>query len=76
MGNFMECVKTRKDPIAHVEEGHRSANVGHLMIISILEGRKFQWDPDKEVFIGDGAKQGNARLAREMRKPYDYSFVS
>lgn len=76
MANFMDCVKSRKDPIAHVEEGHRSANVGHLMIISILEGRKFQWDPDKEIFIGDGAKQGNARLAREMRKPYDYSFVS
>jgi predicted dehydrogenase len=76
MGNFMDCVKSRKDPIAHVEEGHRSANVGHLIIISMLEGRKFQWDPAQEVFIGDGAKQGNARLAREMRKPYDYSFVS
>lgn len=25
--------------------------------------------------IGDGAKEGNAHLAREMRKPYDYSFV-
>jgi predicted dehydrogenase len=76
MGNFMDCVKSRKDPIAHVEEGHRSANVGHLIIISMLEGRKFQWDPAQEIFIGDGAKQGNARLAREMRKPYDYSFVS
>ena len=30
----------------------------------------------KEVFIGDGAKEGNAQLAREMRKPYDYTFAS
>jgi hypothetical protein len=46
-----------------------------LIIIALMEARKFQWDPKKESFIGDGAKQGNARLAREMRKPYDYSFV-
>lgn len=76
MQNFMDCVKSRKDPIARVEEGHRSANIGHLIIIAMLQGRKFQWDPMKEVFVGDGAKEGNARLAREMRKPYDYSFVS
>jgi predicted dehydrogenase len=75
MQNFMDCVKSRKDPIAKVEEGHRSANIGHLIIIALMEARKFQWDPKKESFIGDGAKQGNARLAREMRKPYDYSFV-
>jgi predicted dehydrogenase len=75
MGNFMDCVKSRKDPIARVEEGHRSAIIGHLIIIAMLQGRKFQWDPAKEEFVGDGAKQGNAHLAREMRKPYDYSFV-
>jgi predicted dehydrogenase len=76
MGNFMDCVKSRKDPIARVEEGHRSAIIGHLIIIAMLQGRKFQWDPAREGFVGDGAKEGNAHLAREMRKPYDYSFVS
>jgi predicted dehydrogenase len=76
MGNFMDCVKSRKDPIARVEEGHRSAIIGHLIIIAMLQGRKFQWNPAKEEFVGDGAKIGNAHLAREMRKPYDYSFVA
>ena len=75
MGNFMDCVKSRKDPIAHVEQGHRSAVIGHLIIIALRQERKFQWDPAKEMFVGDGAKEGNAHLAREMRKPYDYSFV-
>jgi predicted dehydrogenase len=75
MGNFMDCVKSRKDPIARVEEGHRSAIIGHLIIIALLQGRKFQWDPAREEFVGDGAKDGNTHLAREMRKPYDYSFV-
>jgi len=75
MGNFFECVRTRKNPIAPVEGGHRSASVGHLIVIALRQGRKFQWDPVQEIFVGDGAKEGNAHLAREMRKPYDYSFV-
>jgi hypothetical protein len=38
-------------------------------------GRKLRWDPDKELFVGDGAKEANVFVAREMRKPYDYSCV-
>ncbi len=75
MGNFMDCVKSRKDPIAKVEESHRSAVIGHLIIIALMEGRKLEWDPKKEHFVGSGASKANARLARKMRKPYDYSFV-
>lgn len=75
MGNFFDCVRSRKDPIARVEEGHRSAVIGHLIIIAMRLGRKFQWDPAKEIFTGDGANEANTHLAREMRKPYDYSFI-
>ena len=76
MGNFFDSVRSRKDPISSIESGHRSASVGHLIVIALRSGRKFQWDPKKEIFTGDGAKVGNAQLAREMRKPYDYTFVS
>jgi predicted dehydrogenase len=76
MGNFFDCVKSRKDPIARVEEGHRSAIIGHLIIIALHTGRKLQWDPAKELFTGDGASKANTHLAREMRQPYDYSFVA
>ena len=76
MSNFMDCVRSRKDPISNIEEGHRSAIIGHLIIISMRLGRKFQWDPASEVFVGEGAQEANAHLAREMRKPYDYSFVA
>lgn len=76
MANFFECVRSRKDPVASVENGHRSAVVGHLIIIAMHQGRKLQWDPAKEVFTGDGSKEANTHLAREMRKPYDYSYVS
>jgi len=76
MGNFFNSVRTRQDPISNIEEGHRSASVGHLIVIALRSGRKFQWDPDQEKCIGDGAAEGNAHLAREMRKPYDYTFIA
>lgn len=76
MGNFFSCVRSRKDPVSPVEIGHRSAVVGHLIVIALRLGKKFQWDATQEVFVGEGAKEANAQLAREMRKPYDYSFVA
>ena len=76
MANFIDCVRSRKDPIACVEVGHRSACICHLAVIAVRTGRKFQWDPEKEIFVGDGAAEANSYVAREMRKPYDYSFVA
>ena len=75
MGNFFECMRTRKDPICAVEIGHRSASVCHLGAISLRTGKNLEWDPAKEEFVGENAKQANTYVAREMRKPYDYSFV-
>ena len=75
MGNFFDCLRSRKDPIANVETGHRSACIGHLIIIALRTGLKLQWNPEKEIFTGDGAAEANQHVAREMRKPYDYSFA-
>jgi predicted dehydrogenase len=76
MGNFFDCVRSRRDPIASVENGHRSACIGHLIIIALRSGRKLQWNPEKEIFTGDGASEANAHLARKMRAPYDYKFAA
>jgi hypothetical protein len=73
MGNFFECVRSRKQPICDVEIGHRSASVCHLGAIAIRLGRKLKWDPAKEQFVGDA--EANKYLAREMRKPWTYDAV-
>jgi myo-inositol 2-dehydrogenase / D-chiro-inositol 1-dehydrogenase len=75
MGNFINSVRSRQDPISKVEDGHRSAVIGHLIIIALRSGKKYNWDPAHEIFIGDGAEEANTHLAREMRKPYDYNFI-
>lgn len=75
MGNFFECVKSRKDPICKIEIGHRSISVAHLGVIAVRTGLKLQWNPDKEVFVGDTAREANMWVSRDMRKPYDYSYL-
>lgn len=74
MGNFFDCVRSRKDPICTVEIGHRSISVAHLGVISVRLGRKLKWDPEREEFPGD--TEANAWTSRPMRKPYDWSFVA
>ena len=63
--NFIDCVKTRKEPIAPVEAGHRSASICHLGNIAMELGRKLQWDPEKELFINDD--EANRFVNRPMR---------
>lgn len=75
MGNFFDCIRSRKDPICDVQTGHESAMISHLGVIALRTGLKLQWDPKKEEFVGTDAGEANKHLARQMRKPYDYSFV-
>jgi predicted dehydrogenase len=62
--NWLDCIKSRKDPICNVEVGHRSATVCHLGSIAIRTGKKVTWDPVKEKIVGD------AELAKWATRPY------
>ena len=66
--NFIDGVRTRQQPFASVEVGHRTATICHLVNIAMLTGRKLKWDPEKEVIIGDD--EANRMLSRPMRSPW------
>ncbi len=51
--NFLDCIKSRKDPICSAEIGHRSSTVCHLGNIAMLLDRPLKWDPEAEQFIND-----------------------
>jgi predicted dehydrogenase len=68
MGNFSDCVKTRRTPISDVVSQHRSASTCHLANIAIRLGRKLHWDPETQLFVGDA--EANAWLRRPQRKGY------
>ncbi len=73
MDNFLGCVKSRKPTICPASVGHRSATVAHLGATAVRLGRKLNWDPVKEDFVGDA--EASRWVSREMRKPYDYSMI-
>jgi len=67
-GNFLECVKTRRQTAAPMEIGHRSIALAHLGNIAMLLGRKLKWNPDTEQFVNDDT--ANRMLSRAMRPPW------
>jgi predicted dehydrogenase len=66
--NFIDSVKSRQQPVAHAEIGHRTGSICHLNNIAMLVGRKLKWDPAKEQFVGDD--EANKLLAPSMRSPW------
>ncbi|MGA2592498.1 MAG: Gfo/Idh/MocA family oxidoreductase [Bryobacteraceae bacterium] len=66
--NFIDCVLSRKEPIAPIETAHRSITIGHLGNISLRLGRDLKWDPVKEAIISD--EEANRMLSRPMRPPW------
>jgi predicted dehydrogenase len=67
-GNWLDCVRSRREPIAPVEVAHRSCSACLLHHIAMKLNRKLRWDPEKERFIGDD--EANAMLSRPQRAPY------
>ena len=66
--NFIDCVITSEEPVAPVEQAHRSITVAHLGNIAMLLGRDLLWDPVKEVVVGDD--EASRMLDRPMRTPW------
>ncbi|MEZ6078943.1 MAG: Gfo/Idh/MocA family oxidoreductase [Pirellulaceae bacterium] len=67
---FLNCVKSRKEPISDVHSHMKMLNVCHLAGISArLGGRKLQWDDQAETIPGD--ELAASMLARPYRAGYE-----
>jgi len=72
-GNWLDCIKTRKEPISPVEIGHRACTVCLISHIAMKIPGKLEWDPKAEKFKNN--KEANAMLSRPQRKPYGTNYV-
>jgi hypothetical protein len=68
--DWIDCIKSRNQPFCNLEMGHRTAVICTLGNMSLrLGGRAIQWDPEKEVVIGD--KEAAAMCTKQYRAPWD-----
>jgi myo-inositol 2-dehydrogenase / D-chiro-inositol 1-dehydrogenase len=69
MGNFFDCVETRRQTISDINSQHRSVSTCHLGNISMKLGRQLEWNPESEIFVDD--KAADALLKREQRQGFE-----
>ena len=72
MGNFIECLRSRQQPICNVNVGHRSVSVCHLGVIAtrFFQGQTITWNPEEQRFTGEHAEAANRHLSRPIRGPW------
>jgi len=68
--NFVECVRSRKQPICNAEVAHRATTACHAANICLCLGRPLKWDPVKEAFVGDVL--ANRMRGRALRQPWRF----
>lgn len=66
--NFLDCVKSREEPYATLETGHRSTSMAHLGTIAMMTRERLEWDAINERFTN--SEIANKYLSYEYRKPW------
>ena len=72
-GNWLDCVKSRKQPISPVEIGHRACTVCLISHIAMKVPGILTWNPDTERFVDND--QANSMLSRPQRYPYGTNYT-
>ena len=66
--NWLDAVRSRSQPIATAEIGHRTGTVCHLTNLGYQLRRPLEWDPSKEQFVDDD--EANSLVNQPIRKPW------
>jgi myo-inositol 2-dehydrogenase / D-chiro-inositol 1-dehydrogenase len=72
-GNWLDCIKSRKQPISPIEMGHRACTVCLISHIAMKIPGVLKWDPKAERFIENNL--ANSMLKREQRFPYGTDYI-
>ena len=68
--NFVDCIKSRKDPVSCVESAFNTACVCHLGTTAYVAGGKLDWDAPNERFVSADRKA--AKKANQWAyRPYE-----
>lgn len=71
--DWLEAVRSRKQPVTNAEVGHRSCTACLLGHIAMRVKGDLEWDSGAERFRN--SEEANRMLAREQRAPYGSRYV-
>jgi predicted dehydrogenase len=70
--NFIDSMKSRKQPISDVWTHNRMLEICHLSNIAMRLNRELKWDPVKREIVGDS--EATSFLSRENRKGFEINM--
>jgi len=70
--NFLDCMKSRQDPVENLTVGHHVSSVAHLGNIALRTKKKIVWDPVAEKIVGD--KEADHLVGVTYRKPWHLPY--
>ena len=70
--NFLDCLKSRKQPVLNLELGQHVSTVVHLGNIAFRTGRKITWDAANEKIVGDS--EADKLVGVKYRKPWKLPY--
>lgn len=73
-GNWLDCIKSKKQTISPVEVAHRSCSACLVAHVAMKVPGKLYWDPKKELFKDNA--EANKLLSRPQRYPYGTNYIS
>jgi len=73
--NWLDCVRSRKDPIATVEIAHHHTFLCHFGVIAREVKRTLKFDAATERFIDDNEANNHPSMHRNRRKGYELPSV-
>ncbi|RIJ49199.1 gfo/Idh/MocA family oxidoreductase [Maribellus luteus] len=72
-GDWLNAIKTRKQPICTAETGHRACSVCLISDIAMQIPGVLEWDPTTERFKNNDL--ANSMLSRPQRYPYGTDYI-
>jgi hypothetical protein len=70
--NFLDCVKSRKEPVENLELAHQVTTVAHLGNLAFRSGHKIRWDPETENVTDDPI--ADALVGVKYRAPWKLPY--
>jgi hypothetical protein len=66
--NFLDCVKSRQQPVENLEEGHYISTIAHLGNIALRSGQRILWNPKDEKI--ENNSEADRLVGLDYRKPW------